>query len=172
MVLSIKRAFELIIPGYGFSRCVLQIFFRFFCVNVSLASGKSWLWFDFFVIEPQDFDLGLWTRRSVLKGYLHYKTITSQNVLRLRIFLFHRKVIFRSRDLQVFVFLTIPWFIKSVTPWWILVHETVQFWIYILNQNSLSHQTWSIDRYKQVQFFMKSFERFERLGLSSRPFPI
>ena len=43
---------------------------------------------------------------------------------RLRIFLFRRKVMFRSQDIQVFVFLTIPWFTKSVTSWWVLVHET------------------------------------------------
>ena len=30
---------------------------------------------------------------------------------------------FRSPDNQVFVFLTIPWFTKSVTSWWVLVHE-------------------------------------------------
>ena len=43
---------------------------------------------------------------------------------RLRIFLFCRKVMFRSQDIQVFVFLSIPWFSKSVMSWWILVHET------------------------------------------------
>ena len=31
---------------------------------------------------------------------------------------------FRSRDIQVSVFLTIPWFTKSVTSWWVLVQET------------------------------------------------
>ena len=64
---------------------------------------------------------------SFLKGYLRYKTITSQNVSlrhRLRIFLFRRKVMFRSQDIEVFVFLTIPTFTKSVTSWWVLVHET------------------------------------------------
>ena len=35
---------------------------------------------------------------------------------RLRIFLFRRKVIFRSQDIQVFVFLTIPRSTKPVTP--------------------------------------------------------
>ena len=43
---------------------------------------------------------------------------------RLRIFLFRRKVIFRSQNIQVFVFLTIPRSTKSVTSWWALVHET------------------------------------------------
>ena len=62
-----------------------------------------------------------------IKGYLRYKTITSQMCHlrhRLIIFLFYRKVMFRSQDIQVFVFLTILWFIKSVTSWWVLVHET------------------------------------------------
>ena len=27
---------------------------------------------------------------------------------------------FRSHDIQVFVLLTIPWFTKSVTSWWVL----------------------------------------------------
>ena len=31
---------------------------------------------------------------------------------------------FRSQDIQVFAFLTIPWLTKTVTSWWILVHET------------------------------------------------
>ena len=43
---------------------------------------------------------------------------------RLRIFLFNRKVMFRSRYIQVFVILTILLFIKYVTPWWVLVQET------------------------------------------------
>ena len=46
-----------------------------------------------------------------LRGYLRYKTITFQNVssnAQVRIFLFHRKVMFRSQDIKVFVFLTIP----------------------------------------------------------------
>ena len=43
--------------------------------------------------------------------------------LRLRIFLFRRKVMFHSQDIQVFLFFTIPWFTKSVTSWWVLVHD-------------------------------------------------
>ena len=49
---------------------------------------------------------------SFLKGYLCYKMITSQNVLserhRLRILLCRRKIMFYSKDIQVFVFLAIP----------------------------------------------------------------
>ena len=31
---------------------------------------------------------------------------------------------FRYQDIQDFVFLTIPWFSKSVTSWWVLAQET------------------------------------------------
>ena len=68
---------------------------------------------------------------------------------KLGIFLFHRKVMFRSLDIQVFVFLTIPWFTKSVRSWWVLVHETGCIF---LNHNSLNHQTWPIDRHKEGQY--------------------
>ena len=68
---------------------------------------------------------------------------------RLRIFLFHRKVMFRVQDIQVFVFLIIPWhtksdFMKRISTW-----DRVHFWIYFLNHSALSHQTWAIDRYNQ-----------------------
>ena len=50
---------------------------------------------------------------------------------RLRFFLFRRKVMFRSQDIQVFVVLTVSWFTKSVTPWLVLVHETECIFEYI-----------------------------------------
>ena len=57
-------------------------------------------------------------RSQLFKGYyLRCKTITCDKMChlkhRLRIFLFHRKIMFHSQDIQVFVFLTIPWFTKS-----------------------------------------------------------
>ena len=64
--------------------------------------------------------------KLALKGYLRYKTITSQNVpskAQIKNFLFRRKIMFRSQDIQVFVLLTIPWFTKSVTSRYVLVHE-------------------------------------------------
>ena len=36
-----------------------------------------------------------------------------------------------------------------------------------IENNSLSHQTWPIDRYKQGQYFQESFEQFGGLELSS-----
>ena len=38
--------------------------------------------------------------------------------------------------------------------------DSVRFWIYRLNHNSLTDQTWSIDRYKQ-----QSFTKYLRLTL-------
>ena len=64
---------------------------------------------------------------KLLKGYLCYKMILP-NLCHLkhslRIFLFSRKVMFRSQDIQPYVFLTIPWITKSVMSWWVLVYET------------------------------------------------
>ena len=72
---------------------------------------------------------------------------------RLRVFLFRRKVPFRSQDIEVFVFLNIPWFTKSRCHMSISAWDWVHFWIYLLNNKSLSHETWPIDRYKfQVLF--------------------
>ena len=69
----------------------------------------------------------------------------------------HPRIMFCSRDIQVFVFLIIPWFTKPVT-WWVLVHEAGTYrYIYLLNHNSLSHQTWPIDRYKWGKQFSGIF---------------
>ena len=52
------------------------------------------------------------------EDYVYYKTIISENVLfeaQVKIFfLYCGKVMFRSEDIQFFVFLTISWFTKSV----------------------------------------------------------
>ena len=68
-------------------------------------------------------------------GYLRYKTITFWNVSSeaqvKNFFFFRRKVIFRSQDIQVFLFLTIPRSTKSVTSWWVLIHETKCIFDYI-----------------------------------------
>ena len=69
----------------------------------------------------------------LIKGYLCYKLFKICHLRHmLRIFLFHRKVMFRSQDIQVFVFLLIPRFTKSLTSWW-------SFFKYLLKHNSLSH---------------------------------
>ena len=80
---------------------------------------------------------------------------------KLRIFLFHRKVMFCFQDIQVFVFLTILCFTKSdvmMNTW-----DRVHFWIYLLNHNSVTHQTWSVDRYKEEQHFPEIFRMIWRI---------
>ena len=69
-----------------------------------------------------------------IKGCLRYKMKTSQNVsseAQIKNFLFRWKIMFRSQDIQVFVFLTISWDTKSVTSWWVLIHETGCIFEYI-----------------------------------------
>ena len=71
---------------------------------------------------------------SSLKGYLCYKTIASQNVppkAQIKHLFISYKNYVPSQDIQVFVFLTIPWFTKSVTSRWVLVHETRWIFEYI-----------------------------------------
>ena len=86
---------------------------------------------------------------------------------RLRIILFHKKVMFHYRNIQVFVFLNIPWFTKSVTSWWVLVHETGCIFEYIFWTTShQSHQIWSIYRYKQGKYFS---EIFGRIPMTQQP---
>ena len=83
----------------------------------------------------------------------------------LRITLFHRKVMFHSLNTQIFIFLTISWFTKSVTSWLsISIWDRVHFWIYLLNHNSLIHQTLSIDKYEQEQYFSETFSTIWRTG--------
>ena len=75
---------------------------------------------------------------------------------RLRTFLFRRNIMFHSQDIQVFVFLNIPWFTKSVSQ--------DAFLNYLWNHNSWSYQTWSVDRYKELQYFSVIFWTIWRTG--------
>ena len=87
------------------------------------------IFFKKFFKKPCLFHLCLSTcqnRNCSVKGYRRYKMITFQNVpseAQIKNFLFPRKVLFHSQDIQAFVFLTIPWFNKSVTSWRVLVHK-------------------------------------------------
>ena len=47
----------------------------------------------------------------------------------------------------------------SISTW-----DRVHFWIYLLNHNSLSHQTWPVDRYKPGQYFSRIFWTIWRTG--------
>ena len=103
----------------------------------------------------------------LLKGYLHYQTITSQNVL---------------SEVQVKNFF-ILW--KCYTPFTryssfcnfnhhmiyqicdvihISTWDRVHFWIYLFNYNSISYHTWPTDRYKQGQYFSAIFWTIWRTG--------
>ena len=87
---------------------------------------------------------------------------------KLWIFWFHRKVLFCSRDIQVFCIFKHPMIYQicdvmmSINTW-----GKVHFWIYLLNQNSpkLSRQICPIGRYfSTVIFFWKLLNDLEDLS--------
>ena len=100
---------------------------------------------------------------KVFKGYLLYKTISSQKVsseaqvndfciLQKSYVLFSKCSSFRSFS----------------HPMIYLICDVVSFStrgrLHFLNHNSLSHQTWPIDRYKQEQQFLRIFRTIWRTG--------
>ena len=102
--------------------------------------------------------------KSVLKGYLCYKTI------RLRIFLFQSRIMLHCQDIQVFAFLTTPWFVTSS---WVLVHETKYIFEYIFW--TATHEVTKLDHSIDISNgnnSKSSFEQFGGLGIGSRPFSI
>ena len=68
---------------------------------------------------------------ALLKGYLHYKTIISVSCGTHAKYFFYFLEKFLFQDIQVYVFLAIPWLTKSVMPWWVLVNETGCIFEYI-----------------------------------------
>ena len=125
-----------------------------------------------FVNETFAMEIIFW----LFKGYLSCKTRTFQNVsseAKVKNFLIHRRVMFRSQDVQVFIFLTIPWFATFFTSSWVLVHEIGYifefiFWTTTHEVTKLCHL---IDISKGNNFG-EYFEQFGGLGLSSRSFSI
>ena len=94
---------------------------------------------------------------SKLKGYLRYKTTTSQNVpseAQIRNFFISKKNYVPFSRYSSFRIFNHPMIyqIREVTMT-ISTWDNLHFWIYLLNHNSWSHQTWSVDRYKQWQWF-------------------
>ena len=80
---------------------------------------------------------------------------------------------FHSQDIQVFVFSTILWFTKSVTSWWVSVHETgcILEYIFWTTSRKVTKLGQLIDINKGNNF-QESFEQFGGLGLSLRSFSI
>ena len=83
---------------------------------------------------------------------------------RLRILLFRRKFVLLSRYSGFCIFnhpiiYQICDVMMSISTW-----DKMHFWIYLLNHNSLSHQTWQIDRYEQGQQLPGIFWTIWRTG--------
>ena len=103
----------------------------------------------------------------LLKGYLHYKTITSQNVLSeaqvKNIFILWKYYALFSRYSSFCIFNHRMIYqicdVISIITW-----DRVHFWIYLLNHNSISHHTWPTNRYKQGQYFSAIFWTIWRTG--------
>ena len=75
----------------------------------------------------------------------------------LKFFLFHRKVIFCSQDIQALYFnhsmiYQICDVMMIISTW-----DRVHFEIYLLNHKSLTLHAWSIDGYNQGQYFCDIF---------------
>ena len=90
---------------------------------------------------------------------------------RLRIFFIRRRIMFHSRDIQVFVFLTIPWFTKCVTSRWVLVLETRCIFGYIFW--TTTHEATKLGQLIDISKgdnFQKFFEQSEGVELDSRSF--
>ena len=119
------------------------------------------------------FDKGIFRHYTIVyyiifKGYISYKTITSENVsseAQVNNFLFRREVMYRCQDIQVLIFSTIPWFTKSVTAWWILVHETECIFEYIFwTTTHLVTKLGQMIDINKGNSFKEAFEQFEDWG--------
>ena len=91
--------------------------------------------------------------QMIFKGYLRYKTIASQNVSSYaqikNFFVSWKCFVSFSRYSSFCIFnhfmiYQICDIMMSISTW-----ERIHFWLYLLNHNSLSHQTWPNGRYKQ-----------------------
>ena len=105
-------------------------------------------------------------RSCDIKGRLRYKTIIFQNVpseaqVKNFFVLWENYVLFsRYSSFCIFnhpMFYQLCDVMMSISTW-----EMVYFSIYLLNQNSLTQQTWAIDRCKQGQYFSEIFWAIQR----------
>ena len=148
----------------------------FLCLEVLLISAFSWClhfymlvtfswyfafwWVVFDVCIFRFLIFGILFYWSVLfmiclfKACLHYKRITSENVSSeaqvKNVFISEKSYVPFSRYESIFVF-NHPMIYQICDVMSIITWGRVNFLIYLLNHNSLSHQTWPIDRYKQEQ---------------------
>ena len=89
---------------------------------------------------------------------------------RLRIFLFDKKIVPFSKY-SSFCILNHPMFYQIFDVMMsIITRDMVHFYIYLLNHNSLTHQTWSIDRCKQGQYFSEIFWAIQKTGAKVQAF--
>ena len=125
-VLRVNILLNLLSPD--FQVCKSQNYLRYNLPKNMVKKLKFWYTFERNFCASYLIDCFLMLASFLaLFWYLRYKQQLfkmCQLRHRLRIFLFHRKVKFCCWDIQVFVFLTITRFTKSVTSWWVLVHET------------------------------------------------
>ena len=141
-------------------------------INLSLIQNCNINITNFLKLRNFYFELVL------LKGYLRYETITFQTVPseeQVKNFLRQRKVMFCCHDIQVFVFLAILWFSKSVTPRWVLLHDTRCIFEYMFwtTNHWVTKLGQLIDLSKGKKgHFQESFEQFGRVGISSRSFSV
>ena len=78
---------------------------------------------------------------------------------------------FHSQDIPAFVFLTMPWFTKSVMPWWVLEHETKSIFEYVFW--ATTYKVTKLGRLIDISKnnnFLESFEQLGELWLGSKSF--
>ena len=124
--------------------------------NFPCGFGRNLIWIckGYVCIVFSFYWVLLWMLPLVIKGYLCYKIINSQNVSseeQTKDFLILEKsYVWFSRYSKFYIFHH-PVIYKICDIMSISTRDTVHFWTYFLNHNSLSHQTRPIDRYKQGQ---------------------
>ena len=100
--------------------------------QVSLSGCLYFIIFKGLSMKQITFFFGRW--EFYFKGYLCCKTITSQNVsseAQVMNFFISRKSYVPFSRYPSFCVITISWFTKPVTSWWVLVHETGFIFEYI-----------------------------------------
>ena len=119
------------------------------------SSKNYWIFRIFTILKCYLEILTAWKLVILIKGYFRYKMITSENVSSQaqvqNFFYFTEKLcpvlkIFKFLYFQPPLIYQICDFVMNISTW-----GRVHFWIYLFNHNSLSNQTWPIDRYKRGQ---------------------